>query len=303
MRRLLATTVVALAALAAPAAAEHHLVRVDEVFPSPGNPAASFVELRDPVSEPFEFGPFGLAAFDAANSPVSSQEIPEPVPFARSTQPFVYGGSAVSGRGADLTMSVPPDTARVCFTDSAGPLGCLQLAGVALQPGQSAQRQSPCGVVAAAPTPNAPNAPCGASGGGGSQPGGGGGGETGGPGGGGDTTGDVTVPTAKLGGRARQDVDRLAIRVELSEAATLTVSGRVSVPRSRAAATFRLKSVRREVRAGQRVTVRLKLSRRGRTTVKAAIRRGLRVRARVKVSARDGAGNEVTRRRSVRLTD
>jgi hypothetical protein len=111
------------------------------------------------------------------------------------------------------------------------------------------------------------------------------------------------VPTAKLGGRARQDVDRLAIRVELSEAATLTVSGRVSVPRSRAAATFRLKSVRREVRAGQRVTVRLKLSRRGRTTVKAAIRRGLRVRARVKVSARDGAGNEVTRRRSVRLTD
>jgi hypothetical protein len=298
MRRLLATTVVALVTLAAPAAAEHHLVRVDEVFPSPGDPAASFVELRDPVSEPFLDGPFGLGAFDAANAPLSSQEIPEPVPFARSTQPFVYGGSAVSGRGADLTMGIPSETARVCFTDSAGQLGCLELAGLALQPGQSAQRQTPCGLVAAAPTPGASNAPCG---GGGGQPGGGGGQTGGGEQGG--TGGDVTAPRATLGGRARQDVDKLAIRVALSEAATLTVSGRVSVPRSRAAATFRLKSVRREVRAGQRVTVRLKLSRRGRAAVKAALRRGLRVRARVKVSASDAAGNEVIRRRSVRLTD
>lgn len=173
---------------------------------------------------------------------------------------------------------------------------CLELAGLALQPGQSAQRQSPCGLVAAAPTPNAPNAPCGGGAGTlGAPPGGGGQ-----PGG---TTPDTTAPTARLRGKARQDIDKLAIGVEVSEAGTLTVSGTVSVPRPRASAIFRLKRARRQVRAGQRVTVRLKLSRRGRAAAKAAIRRGLRVRARVKVSARDAAGNTVTRRRSVRLTD
>jgi hypothetical protein len=314
MRRALATAAVAFGALAAPAAAEHHLMKVNEVFPSPGDPNARFVELLDPVSEPFMLGPFGLEAFDAANVSLASQEIAEPVPFANSTAPFVYGGPAVSVPHATLTMALPPGTSRVCFMNTMGPVNCLNLAGLALQPGQSAQRQSPCGVAVAAPTPNAPNAPCGAGGSNPGSPGGAGGsnpGTPGTPGGmsggggqpGGTTTGDTVAPTALIRGKARQDIDKLTIRVEVSEDATLTVSGRVSVLRPRAAASFRLKTVRRQVQAGQRVTVRLKLSRRGRIAAKAAIRRGQRVRARIKMSARDGAGNTVTKRRSVRLTD
>jgi hypothetical protein len=309
MRRALAMTAVAFGALAAPAAAEHHLMKVNEVFPSPGDPDARFVELLDPVPEPFPTPPYVLQAFDASDVSLGSQQIPAPVPFVNSTAPFVYGGSAVSVRDGNLTMQIPPATAQVCFMVMTTRINCLNFAGLALQPGQSAQRQSPCGIAVAAPTPNAANAPCGAGGGTGTPgtPGGTPGGSPGGtPSGGGQpggTPGDTAAPTALLRGKARQDIDKLAIGVELSEDATLTVSGRVSVPRPRAAATFRLKSVRRQVQAGRRVTVRLKLSRRGRTAAKAAIRRGLRVRARVRVSARDGAGNTVTRRRSIRLTD
>ncbi len=286
-------------------------MKVNEVFPSPSDPNARFVELLDPSPEPFPFPPYGVQAFDATDAQLALQPIPAPVPFVNSTTPFVYGGSAVTVRDAELTMPIPPGTARVCFMFMTTRIHCLELGGLALQPGQSAQRQSPCGVTAAAPTPNAANAPCGGGGGGtpGGTPGGGGGGPGtpgGTPGGGGQpggAPGDTAAPTALLRGKARQDVDKLAIRVELSEDATLTVSGRVAVPGSRAAAVFRLNGVRRQVRAGQRVTVRLRLPRRGRAAAKAAIRSGVRVRARVKVSARDGAGNTVTRRRSVRLTD
>ena len=93
----------------------------------------------------------------------------------------------------------------------------------------------------------------------------------------------------------------MAISVELSEAAALTVSGTVNVPG--AARTLRFKTVRRQAQAGQRVTVKLKLSRKARGAVKAALRRGRRIKASVKVSARDSAGNTTTRRRSIRLTN
>jgi hypothetical protein len=285
-------TVVALFALTAPAAAEHHLMTVSEVFPSPGDPNAHFVELLDSAPEPFNFGPFSMETFDAGSASLSVQAIPPPIPFANSTDPYVYGGPAVSGRDGDLTLQIPLGAGRVCFMQAA-PVNCLQLAGLVLQPGQSAQLQVPCGVTAAAPTPNAPNAACGA--------GGGGGGDTGGGGGGGGGTTDTTAPSARLGGKARQDVDRVAISVALSEAAALTVSGTVNVPG--AARTLRFKTVRRQAQAGQRVTVKLKLSRKARGAVKAALRRGRRIKASVKVSARDSAGNTTTRRRSIRLTN
>ena len=296
MRRLATMTVVALFALTAPASASYHLMKVNEVFTSPSDVNARFVELLDPVVEPFPGTGYALEALDAANGPLSTQPIPQPVPFANMTVPYLYGGSAVTGRDGTLTLEVPPTAARVCFVRGAERVHCLELAGVAIQPGQSVQLQAPCGVVVAAPTPDAPNAPC-------SSSGGGGGGGTGGGGGGGGTggTADTTAPSARLGGKARQDVDKVAISVELSEAAALTVSGTVNVPG--AARTLRFKTVRRQAQAGQRVTVKLKLSRKARGAVKAALRRGRRIKASVKVSARDSAGNTTTRRRSIRLTN
>jgi hypothetical protein len=198
---------------------------------------------------------------------------------------------------ASLTLAIPSTAARVCFMNPTASVHCLELAGVALQPGQSARLQSPCGVFAAPPTPDAPHAACGGGGGGGGGTPGGGGGGGGGTGG----TADTTAPGARLGGKARQDVDEVAISVELSEAAALTVSGTVNVPG--AARTLRFKTVRRQAQAGQRLTVKLKLSRKARGAVKAALRRGRRIKASVKVSARDSAGNTTTRRRSIRLTN
>jgi hypothetical protein len=58
--------------------------------------------------------------------------------------------------------------------------------------------------------------------------------------------------------------------------------------------------VRRQVQAGQKVTVKLKLSRKARAAVKTALRRGSRIKAKVKVSARDSAGNTTTARPSIR---
>ena len=91
-------TVVALFALTAPAAAEHHYMTVNEVFPSATNPDARFVELLDPVVEPFMNGPFRLEAFDSADVLLSSQSIAQPPSFVRSTAPFLFGGPAVSCR-------------------------------------------------------------------------------------------------------------------------------------------------------------------------------------------------------------
>lgn len=315
MGRLLVPALV-LAALAWPAtaSADHHLMQVNEVMlSSGGNATAQFVELVDPVDEPFPAAlqPYRLVVFDGNGARLGGQDLSN-LAAVDAAEPYLIASDAAglgAARDAPLAMSLPQGAGQVCFTRQAAEVkvNCVSYGCPASRPapadGQSLQRTS-AGFSLGSPTPNAPNAagtPAACDGGGVSQPGGGG--ETGDPGGGGDTAGDIKAPTVKLGGRARQDVDKLAIRVELSEAATLTVRGRVSVPRSRAAATFRLMSVRREVRAGQRVTVRLKLSRRGRAAVKAALRRGLRVRARVKVSARDAAGNEVTRRRAVRLTD
>jgi hypothetical protein len=247
---------------------------------------------------------------------VGGQDLGNPFMSRDNTEPFVIASDAAgldAVRDAALTFGLPPAAGRVCFTRLAAeePVQCIaygcpppQLPGVLSGPapadGQSLQRTG-AALGLGAPTPNAANAVGGlpaCPGGGG---GGGGGGGTGGGGGGTGGTADTTAPSARLGGKARQDVDKVTITVELSEAAALTVSGTVNVPG--AARTLRFRTVRRQAQAGQRVTVKLKLSRKARGAVKAALRRGRRIKASVKVSARDSAGNTTTRRRSIRLTN
>jgi hypothetical protein len=316
MRRLLVPAL-ATAALAFPvaASADHHLMTVNEVMlSSGGNPAAQFVELLDPIDEPFPntYVPYKLVAYDGSGARVGGQELGNPFMSRDNTDPFVIASDAAglgTVRDAALTFGLPPAAGRVCFTRLAAeePVHCIaygcpppQLPGVLSGPapadGQSLQRTG-AGVDLGAPTPNATNAAGGLP----ACPGGGGGGGTGGGGGGTGGTADTTAPSARLGGKARQDVDKVAISVVLSEAAALTVSGTVNVPG--AARTLRFKTVRRQAQAGQRVSVKLKLSRKSRGAVKAALRRGRRIKARVKVSARDSAGNTTTSRRSIRLTN
>jgi hypothetical protein len=96
-------------------------------------------------------------------------------------------------------------------------------------------------------------------------------------------------------------VDRLAVRVTLSEAGRVTVRGRINVPD--AARALRFKPVTRSAAANTAMRIRLKLARKPRRAVKAALRDGRRLRARITIVARDAAGNPSTAKRTIRLTD
>jgi hypothetical protein len=288
-------------------------MQVSEVYPS-ATSSEQFVELRDPVLEPFPSPPYRLRLYHGDGTPFDpdrSQTFSDPPPFANITEPVVFGAGGPNA----LTVVFPADTAQVCFESVNGGtprrIHCIGYGAVttpvklgmpvtATPPaGQSVQRQS-CGRVAPAPpTPGAANTETGACGGAG-QPGGGGGGGGTGDGGGGATS-DLTPPQQKLAGKRRQDVDRLAVGVTLSEAGEVTVRGRVGVPD--AARLVRFRAVTRSVAANTPVRIRLRLARKARRAVKAALRDGRRLRARVAIAARDGSGNMSIARRAIRLTD
>ena len=80
--------------------------------------------------------------------------------------------------------------------------------------------------------------------------------------------------------------------------ATLTVAQR---KKGRKAKTYRLPTVRRDVSARTRVTLRFRVSRRAVKAIKARLRRGRRGTARISVAATDRAGNKRTATRTVRI--
>jgi hypothetical protein len=315
MRRSVALAFLLALVVASPAVAAHHLMQVTEVAPGGGQPD-QFIELRDPVPEPFPNPAYSVAATDGSGTviPGAVQEL-APGPLRNTTAPFLIGGANVTPQDTPLQFAIPPQAARICFYDNgvgAGfPINCLGYGSVAVPPGQSAQRQS-CGAVAAAPpTPDAANTETGACGGGGGGTGGGGGGGAGGGGGGGagggggggtggDAT-DLTPPQQQLAARRRQDVDRVAVVVTLSEPGTVTVRGSVSVPD--AARVVRFRPATRTVAANRAVRFQLRLARKARRAVKAAVRAGRRPRARITIAGRDESGNTSTAKRTIRLTD
>ena len=97
-------TVVALFALTAPAAAaDHHLMTVNEVMLSSGGQSrdARFVELLDPMAEPFPNGyvPYRLGASTAAASGCAARILGNRFRSRDNTEPFVIAsGAAVAGR-------------------------------------------------------------------------------------------------------------------------------------------------------------------------------------------------------------
>jgi len=301
-RTVLAALALSLIA-ATPAYAAHHLMQVTEVAPA-GGQADQFIELRDPVEEAFPNPMYGVAATDASGTviPGAVQDL-APGPLRNTTAPFLIGGANVTPQDTPLEFAIPPQAARICFYDNGAaagfPINCLSYGGTTIQPGHSAQRQS-CGVVSAPPSPDAQNGDTGCGGAGGGGGGGTGGGGGGGTGGG--ETEDLTRPQQKVAGRARQDVDRLAVTVTLNEAGRVTARGRVNVPDG-AARVFRFRPVSRAADANEPVRLRIRLARRARRTVKAALDDGRRLRARITITARDAAGNPSTSRKAIRLTD
>jgi hypothetical protein len=309
---LLAIT--AVLATAAPAHADHHMLRVSEIALSAGG--AQFVELREdnPFGEPFPDAlmPYRLVVFDGAGTRVGGQDLPPTLLRGPSTPILI---STAPQNDAHLNVALPAGSGQVCFTRTtaetrvhcmsygcpAAPLAAEygNQVGAAPADGQSLQRLT-SGVALGAATPDADNAATGSAACTGAPAPPGGPGNPGGPGGT-PPTEDHTAPSAKLSGKRRQDVDKLAVRVTLSEAGSVRVSGTVSVPG--VSKVLRFKSVTRSVRANVRVTLKPKLSRKAKRAVKKALRRGRRLKARLTISARDQAGNRSTARKTVALAD
>ena len=134
MRRLLVPVLVT-AALAFPvaASADHHLMTVNEVMlSSGGNAAAQFVELLDPMDEPFPntYVPYKLVAYDGSGVRVGGQDLGNPFMARDNTEPFVIASDAAglgAIRDAPLTFGLPPAAGRVCFTRLAAeePVNCI----------------------------------------------------------------------------------------------------------------------------------------------------------------------------------
>jgi hypothetical protein len=299
VRRPLALAVGLLALFATPAAASEHRMIVNEVDVS--QTGKQFVELIDPVDEPFPSPPYGLVVYSGAGIELDSQEIDPPGALALrdNTQPYLLAANAASSastRDQELTVQLPTGAGQVCFyrTDPSNRINCLRYGTIASpkSAGTSNQGATPgtgkslqvCGSTTgvATPTPKASNN-CGGGGGGG----------------GGGTTDDKRKPTAKLGGKKTQDVDKLAVTVTLDEDGTVSAAGTVRVPNS--SKVYRFKKATKSARSGRKVKLRLKLSRKAKRAVKRALRSGRKLKAKITVTAVDKAKNKTTKRKTVRL--
>jgi Ca2+-binding RTX toxin-like protein len=134
-------------------------------------------------------------------------------------------------------------------------------------------------------------------------PSGGGDPPSGSPSGGSSDAPDGAAPVLALAGSRLQRVLRrraVVVFATIGELGTLAATGTIALP-GRAAATVKLKGVRRSAAAGARTRLVLKLSRRSLSRVRAALSRKRRLAARVTVTARDAAGNTSAAARSVKL--
>lgn len=111
---------------------------------------------------------------------------------------------------------------------------------------------------------------------------------------------DVTAPALLLTATARQRILRqrksIVLKVRSSEAATLTVTGVVSVPGT----DPKLKTVKRALPAGKAVTVRIAVSAKALRTIRRAWARRRKAVAVLRIALRDAAGN--TTRTTKRIT-
>ena len=298
-------TVAAVIALcvAVPAGASDHLMTINEILPS-GPVGAQFVELVDPAAEPFPFPPYRLIVYSPSGGLLGKVNLPEAELAAMGTSPYLVANAAQGGAPDELLTVALPSAGQVCFTR--GPseqrihcvsYGCPAFHPFASERGSSAalgysgpwslQRQASESYGTGDPTPDLPNGnhpslPCGQPPFPIRPP---------------TPAVDRTRPATVLSARRRQRLSRLSVTVSVNERALVVASGTVSVGTRR----FRLKLVKRVVPAQGRTVLRLRLSRRARSAVRAGLGEGRRARASVKVTATDGSNNTSTERRRFRV--
>jgi hypothetical protein len=204
--RRLGLVLVALLALAAPAQATEHRMKVNEVGLSVEG--GRYVELLDVFGEPFPSLTYKVAVYDGAGNPVGSTDIPKTTISGRTTPVLVASQATVGGQNRDVTLTAPlPADGQACFESNTTKIACMSwgtvttkvmamyetmATGASPPAGKSLQRCE-SGAVVNDPTPKAENN---CTTGGGS--GGGGGGGTGG------STTDTTKPRATLSARVQK---------------------------------------------------------------------------------------------------
>ena len=111
---------------------------------------------------------------------------------------------------------------------------------------------------------------------------------------------DTAAPVLTLSVSKRQKIakgKRIVLTVTSNEAVTLTAAASLSIPGQ--AKRFKLKAVRRTLRARVKTKLTVKLSKKTVRRVKRALRKRRRVRATLTIRARDAAGNTATAKRTV----
>jgi hypothetical protein len=111
------------------------------------------------------------------------------------------------------------------------------------------------------------------------------------------------APTLRLSGSSSQRILRqrgvVVVVACPAEACTAAAHGTVTVPAS--AKVFKLKPVTKQIPAGGKVTLKLRISKRALRAIGRALRHHKKVNAQVTVSAKDAARNVTTTQRTIRL--
>jgi hypothetical protein len=114
---------------------------------------------------------------------------------------------------------------------------------------------------------------------------------------------DTMAPTLRLSGSSSQRILRQGGVVVVvacpAEACTAAAHGTVTVPGS--AKVFKLKPITKQIPAGGKVTLELRISKRALRAIGRALRHHKNVNAQVTVSAKDAARNVTTKQRTIRL--
>ena len=120
MRRWLPPTLFAALALAAPAQASEHNMRVNEVATSlNGNPAAQFIEILDPLDEPFPSPPYKVNVYDANAVLVGTIDVGNNSTIVDKGTPMLLASSGAGLSNADRTFSFAlPANGQACFESS-----------------------------------------------------------------------------------------------------------------------------------------------------------------------------------------
>jgi len=123
---------------------------------------------------------------------------------------------------------------------------------------------------------------------------------------------DTRAPLLTLGGKSAQSIKTglVSLTALSDEVVSLSATGtaarpalrRTSRARAEKAKNYRLLSTKTTARARQKVTLRLRLTKKAIAAVKLGLKRGRRTTARVSVVATDAAGNKRTVKRQIRIT-